>query len=124
MTAPWIAEAERAAAEAHLAHLLVGVRGDYGCTCGLLSPDLAHIQQHQAAAAVAAVVPILAEHFAQAVEAERARIHVEYERGLFRYGDAVEPGSRDPFAEAAMDALDDAARVIREVATPTEGGTA
>ena len=116
MTAPFIAEAERLAAEALRASIWAeecphdGPDGDpYGpcLDCG-----------------AAAVVPILAEHFAQAVEAERARIHVEYERGLFRYGDAVEPGSRDPFAEAAMDALDDAARVIREVATPTEGGTA
>jgi hypothetical protein len=109
VTAPFIAEAERLGIEA-----VGNLRMEH-----LLSPaDAERVVEH----AVAAVVPFLAEHFARVVEAERARIHAEYERGLFRYGDAVEPGSRDPFAEAAMDALDTAARVIRrEAATPTEG---
>ena len=59
------------------------------------------------------------ERLAGVVEAERDRIRKQYESWLFRYGSAIEPGSRDRDSEAAMDALDVAARLIRE--TPEEG---
>ena len=55
----------------------------------------------------------LRERLAAEVEAERDRIRKRYEANLFTYGSAVEPGSRDPFDEAAMDALDTAARIVR-----------
>jgi hypothetical protein len=85
MTSPFIAEAERAAAEALAATDELDILDRGECT------DAAIV-------AVAAVVPILAEHFAQAVEAAH---------------------------RTAPDccAFDTAARVIREAATPTEGGT-
>ena len=110
MTAPFIAEAERAAAEAIAEHEVVLARGDLTqvCSCGF-DFDPCHFgdpwSAHLAAAAVAAVVPILAEHFAQAVEEgspdEWTARSGAYQRGL-------------------VDGWADAARVIREAATPAE----
>jgi hypothetical protein len=106
MTAPWIAEAERAAAEALLPDMCEwhGMNRQTGCD------DCAHLtalRWRDAAAAVAAVVPILAEHFAQAVERTGSR--TTYIGVGARDGDYVR--------------VEHAARAIREAATPTEGDT-
>jgi hypothetical protein len=102
VTAPFIAEAERAAYEAIAATW-------HDPDDGMLG-----LAQEQAAVAVAAVVPILAEHFAQAVEAEAALL------------DALTITHQDRTAITVLQikreqAIADA-RVIREAATPTEGG--
>jgi hypothetical protein len=91
-TAPLIAEAERAIAVAYC----VSVE-----PCGDCSA--------RARAAVAAVVPILAEHFAQAVEAQ------------IKPQDAF-PLNPDGYIafQAEANALDRAALAVREAATPTE----
>jgi hypothetical protein len=102
MTAPFIAEAERAAYEAIAATW-------HDPDDGMLG-----LAQEQAAVAVAAVVPILAEHFAQAVEALR--------NGTSRSAFTNDEGMTEGYHEY-LDGLTDAARIIREAATPTEGGT-
>jgi hypothetical protein len=56
----------------------------------------------------------LRERLAAAIERKSHEARTEYERGLFRYGSAIEPGSRDPWAEGAIDAYLDAARIVRE----------
>lgn len=66
-----------------------------------------------AEAAVAAVEPIIRAQIAAEIERKSHEARNEYERGLFRYGSAVEPGSRDPWAEGAIDAYLDAARIAR-----------
>lgn len=91
--APWIAEAERAV-------LTTWDSPEHGY---LVQRGL--VDERDAATAVAAVVPILAEHFAQVVEA-------------FADMDGDWIGPTDPDAILRI-----AARVIREAATPTEGGT-
>ena len=70
--------------------------------------------------AVSAARPIIEAEVRERIAAvydEKARtMHAEYERGLFRYGSAIEPGSRDVFLEAAIDACDTAARIARGTA--------
>ena len=53
------------------------------------------------------------ERIAADIEAEAQKIRAEYQRGLHYYGSAVEPGSRDPWAEGSMDGLALAARIAR-----------
>ncbi len=95
MTAPFIAEAERAAAEALLNTV---------CTCPEPPTDLAFLgcAKCDARLVVAAVVPILAEHFARKVG--RMPSVLTSNVGGLVYRNEVR-------------------RVIREAATPTEEGT-
>lgn len=72
-----------------------------------------HAAARDAATAVAAAEPILRAAIAAEIERKSHEARNEYERGLFRYGSAVEPGSRDPWAEGAIDAYLDAARIAR-----------
>jgi hypothetical protein len=96
-------EAVRAAAEA------LHAQRHPDCTAGHHAP----YYRPEATVAVDAATPHIRAQAAAEVLAMRDVIHAEYERGLFRYGDAIEPGSRDPFAEVAMDALDrTAARIV------------
>lgn len=103
----YIAEAERAAAEAMWVTEHYPVDENDMRLPSADHPDFVQMEvmtYPSARAAVAAVVPILAEHFAQAVEA-------------FADMDGDWIGPTDPDAIMRR-----AARLIREDATPTEGG--
>ena len=99
VTAPFNAEAERAAAEAmHDAWCMEGG------ACPTRDRHVA-VTRRDAARVLAAVVPILAEHFAQAVEAIK---------------DECTSSTQPCFCGG----VDLAAARIREAATPTEGDQA